>query len=167
MQQPVLARVFEKHGVLFHQVIVWVKPTAVFGHSYYQWRHEPCAFGWQQGHKPTHGIAQLNTVWEIDWEGKARFTGEHPTTKPTRLFEIPMEQHTRPGDVVLEPFSGSGSQLIAAERLHRRCRAMEVSPAFVDVAIRRWQGATGKAAILDGDGRTYDEKAAGAGEPTP
>jgi DNA modification methylase len=167
MQQPVLARVFEKHGVLFHQVIVWVKPTAVFGHSYYQWRHEPCAFGWRQGHKPKHGIAQLNTVWEIDWEGKARFTGEHPTTKPTRLFEIPMEQHTRPGDIVLEPFSGSGSQLIAAERLHRRCRAMEVSPAFVDVAIRRWQGATGKSAILHGDGRTFDEKAAGAGEPPP
>lgn len=161
IQQPVIAATFEKHDLLFHQVIVWVKPTAVFGHSYYQWRHEPCAFGWQRGHKPQHGIGQLHTVWEVDWEGRARVTGnEHPTQKPLRLFEIPMEQHTRAGDVVLEPFSGSGSQLLAAERLHRRCRAMEIQPVFVDVAVRRWQNATGKVATLDGDGRTFEEVAA-------
>lgn len=69
-----------------------------------------------------------------------------------------MEQHTRRGDVVLEPFSGSGSQLIAAERLGRRCRAMELSPAFVDVAVRRWQDATGREAVLDGpEPRTFAE----------
>jgi DNA modification methylase len=85
---------------------------------------------------------------------------EHPTQKPLRLFEIPMEQHTRCGEVVLEPFSGSGSQLVAAERLRRRCRAMEISPAFVDVAVRRWEQATGKQAVLDGDGRTFAEIAA-------
>lgn len=68
-----------------------------------------------------------------------------------------MEQHTRRGEVVLEPFSGSGSQLVAAERLRRRCRAMEISPAFVDVAVRRWEQATGKQAVLDGDGRTFAE----------
>jgi len=68
-----------------------------------------------------------------------------------------MEQHTRGGEVVLEPFSGSGSQLIAAERLRRRCRAMEISPAFVDVAVRRWEQATGKQAVLNGDGRTFAE----------
>ena len=68
-----------------------------------------------------------------------------------------MEQHTRRGEIVLEPFSGSGSQLIAAERLRRRCRAMEVSPAFVDVAVRRWEQATGKEAVLDGRGLTFAE----------
>ena len=156
LQQPTIAAVFERHGLLLHQVLVWVKPTATFGHSYFHWRHEPCAFGWKKGHKPKHGAGQLDTVWEVDWEGKARVVGnEHPTQKPVRLFEIPMEQHTRRGDVVLEPFSGSGSQLIAAEKLGRRCRAMELQPAFVDVAVRRWQTATGKEATLEGDGRVY------------
>ena len=64
-----------------------------------------------------------------------------------------MELHTHAGDLVLETFSGSGTQLLAAERLHRRCRAMEITPAFVDVAIRRWERATGKQATLDG--QTY------------
>lgn len=158
VQQPTIAAVFARHGLLLHQVLIWVKPCAVFGHSYYRWRHEPCAFGWRQGSKPEHGVGQLDTVWEVDWEGKQRVVGnEHPTQKPLRLFEIPMEQHTRRGDLVLEPFSGSGSQLIAAERLGRRCRAMEISPAFVDVAIRRWQKATGKDAVLDGGTKTYTE----------
>jgi DNA modification methylase len=157
VQQPTIAAAFERHGLLLHQILVWVKPTATFGHCFYRWRHEPCAFGWLRGNKPTHGHGALETVWELDWEGKQRVVGnEHPTQKPTRIFEIPMEQHTRAGDIVLEPFSGSGSQLIAAERLGRRCRAMEIQPAFVDVAIRRWQKASGKQAVLEAEGRTYD-----------
>jgi DNA modification methylase len=68
-----------------------------------------------------------------------------------------MEKHTKPGDLVIEPFSGSGSQLVAAEKLRRKCRAMEISPAFVDVAIRRWERASGKRALLDG--RPFDEVA--------
>jgi DNA modification methylase len=160
VQQPTIARVFEKHGLLLHQVLVWVKPSAVFGHSYYRWRHEPCAFGWVQGSKPEHGVGQLDTVWEADWDGKARITTFHPTSKPTRLFEIPMEQHTKPGDVVLELFSGSGSQIIAAEKLRRRCRAMEITPAFVDGTIDRWQKASGKVATLELTGQSFDEVAA-------
>jgi DNA modification methylase len=151
VQQPVIAAQFEKHGILLHQVLVWVKPCATFGHSYYRWKHEPCAFGWRRGNKPAHGFGQLDSVWEIDWDGKARVVGnEHPTEKPTRLFEIPMEVHTKPGAVVIEPFSGSGSQIIAAEKLRRRCRAIEIQPAFVDVAVRRWMKATGRDAMLDG-----------------
>jgi DNA modification methylase len=158
MQHPVIAATFEKHGILFHQVIVWVKPVGVFGHSYFQWRHEPCAFGWRRGHKPQHGVGQLSTVWEVDWEGKARIVGnEHPTQKPLRLFEIPMELHSESRDIVLEAFSGSGTQLLAAEKLGRRCRAMELSPAFVDVAVRRWQAATGKVATLESTGQTYEQ----------
>jgi len=160
VQQPTIAAVFARHGLLLHQVLVWVKPCAVFGHSYYRWRHEPCAFGWRQGSKPEHGIGQLDTVWEVDWEGKQRVVGnEHPCEKPLRLFEIPMEQHTRRGEVCLEPFSGSGTQLIAAERLARRCFAMEISPAFVDVAVRRWERATGKNATLDGIGQSFEDVA--------
>jgi len=160
VQQPTIARVFETNGLLLHQVLVWVKPSAVFGHSYYRWRHEPCAFGWKKGNKPTHGTGKLDTIWEADWDGKARFSTFHPTSKPTRLFEIPMEQHTARGAVVLEPFSGSGSQILAAEKLGRRCRAIELAPAFVDGTIERWQRATGKVATLDGDGRSFDDIAA-------
>lgn len=164
VQQPTVAAAFERHGLLLHQILVWVKPCAVFGHSYFRWRHEPCAFGWKKGSKPQHGTAQLDSVWECDWEGNQRVVGnEHPTQKPTRLFEIPLELHTRPGEVVLEPFSGSGSQLIAAEKLSRRCRAVEISPAFVDVAIRRWQRATGKQAILEATGESYDSLVAQRG----
>lgn len=156
VQQPTIAAAFERHELLLHQVIVWVKPTATFGHCYYRWRHEPCAFGWRRGHRPEHGHGALETVWEIDWEGKQRVVGnEHPTQKPVRLFEIPMEQHTEPGAIVLEPFSGSGSQLIAAEKLNRRCRAIEIAPAFVDVAVRRFEQSTGKSAILDGTNKTF------------
>jgi len=158
IQQPTIAATFVKHGLLLHQVIVWVKPTATFGHSYYRWRHEPCAFGWKKGNKPTHGMGMLDSIWEVDWEGKSRVVGnEHPTQKPLRLFEIPMEQHTKPGAIILEPFSGSGSQLIAAEKLGRKCRALEIEPAFVDVAINRWIKATGKEVMLDGTDKTFEQ----------
>jgi len=158
VQQPTIAATFEKHGLLLHQVLVWVKPTATFGHSYYRWRHEPCAFGWKKGFKPTHGMGKLDSVLEVDWEGKSRVVGnEHPTQKPLRLFEIPMEQHTKVGDIVLEPFSGSGSQLLAAEKLGRKCRAMEISPTFVDVAVKRWEKATGLEAILDKECLTFGQ----------
>jgi DNA modification methylase len=157
VQQPVIAATFEKHGLLLHQILVWVKPTATFGHSYYRWRHEPCAFGWRKGNKPEHGYGSMDTVWEADWDGKQRITSFHPTSKPTRLFEIPMEQHTKPGAIVLEPFSGSGSQIIAAEKLGRRCRAMEITPAFVDGTISRWEHATGKKAILEATKKTFEE----------
>lgn len=160
VQQPVIAATFEKHGLLLHQILCWIKPTATFGHSYYRWRHEPCAFGWKRGHKPAHGFGQVDSVWEVDWEGKSRVVGnEHPTQKPLRLFEIPMEQHTRQGALVLEPFSGSGSQIIAAERIGRRCRAVEISPAFVDVAVRRWEKATGKKAVLEATAKGFEETA--------
>jgi DNA modification methylase len=157
VQQPTIAAAFDRHGLLLHQVLVWVKPCATFGHGYYRWKHEPCAFGWKRGNKPTHGLGQLETVWEADWDGKARITTFHPTSKPTRLFEIPIEQHTKPGAVILEPFNGSGSQLIAAEKLHRRCCALEISPAFVDGTIARFEKATGKKALLEGTAQTFEQ----------
>ncbi len=159
LQYPVIAATFEKHDLLLHQSLIWVKPVATFGHSYYRWRHEPCAFGWRRGYKPKHGYGDMESVWEVDWEGKARITTFHPTSKPPRLFEIPMEQHTKAGAIVLEPFCGSGSQIIAAEKLHSHCRALEISPAFVDGSLLRWQKATGKQALLHGTEMTFDEVA--------
>lgn len=155
----VLQRIWEELGILDHQQIIWVKPTAVFGRVYFHFRHEPCMMGWVKGSQPDHdGKHEHDSVWEVDWDGKARVVGnEHPTEKPVELFARPMRKHTKPGDICFEPFSGSGSQIIAAQRTGRRCRAIEISPAFVDVAIRRWEGATGKKAILDGAQKTFDD----------
>ncbi|NQU49409.1 MAG: DNA modification methylase [Planctomycetes bacterium] len=165
LQYPTIAKVFEEFNILCHQPIIWVKPSSTFSYSYFRWKHEPCLFGWQQGNKPPHYLENgLTSVWECDWEGKSRIVGnEHPTQKPLRLFEIPMEQHSRRNQVVLEPFSGSGSQLLAAEKLGRKCCAMEITPAFVDVAIRRWEKATGKTATLEDTKQTYAETAKARG----
>ena len=159
LQYPVIDTVFQEFGLLRHQPIIWVKPSSTFTYAYYRWAHETCVFGWRKGHKPPHYLKNgLTTVWEVDWEGKQRIVGnEHPTQKPLRLFEIPMEQHTKSGAIVLEPFSGSGSQIIAAEKLGRRCRAIEIEPGFVDVAVRRWEKATGKTATLKGDGHSFED----------
>ena len=153
-----IQRIWRDLGILDHQQIIWVKPTPVFGRVYWHFRHEPCVMGWRQGDKPEHdGVHEHDSVWECDWDGKAKFSCDHPTSKPVEIFARPMRKHTRSGDVVFEPFSGSGSQIIAAERTGRRCRAIEVSPPFVDVAIRRWERATGQQATLDGDGRAFAE----------
>ena len=145
LQYPALDRVLEEFQILRHQQLIWLKPTPTITRSSYRWAHEPCVFGWQKGHKPPHyGNNEYTTLWDAHWEGKLRVSGnDHPTQKPVKLFEIPMEQHTRAGEVIFEPFCGSGSQLIAAEKLGRTCRAMEISPAFVDAAVRRWERATG------------------------
>jgi len=88
-------------------------------------------------------------VWELDYDGKNRPMGvEHPTVKPVEVFAIPMRVHTKPGDICLELFSGGGTQIIAAEKLSRRCFAMELEPFFVDVAVKRWEEWTGKKAEL-------------------
>ena len=154
-----LQTIWRELGLLDHQQIIWVKPSPVFGRVYWHFRHEPCVMGWRKGDQPEHdGVHDHDSVWEIDFDGKARSTGmDHPTAKPVELFARPIRKHTKVGDVVFEPFSGSGSQLIAAEKSGRRCCAMEISPPFVDVAIRRWQKATGEQATLDGDGRSFAE----------
>ena len=146
-RQATIDRVWEDLGILNHQQVVWVKPTPVFGRVYWHFRHEPCMMGWVKGSQPGHDSDHgYNSVWEVDWEGKARVVGnEHPTQKPVELFARPMRKHTGFGDVCFEPFSGSGSQLIAAEQTGRRCFAMELEPVFVDVAVRRWAELTGKA----------------------
>lgn len=149
-RQGMISRIWEELSILDHQQIIWVKPTPVFGRVFWHFRHEPCMMGWVKGSQPTHdGDQSCNSVWEIDWEGKARIVGnEHPTQKPVEIFARPMRKHTKIGDICFEPFSGSGSQLIAAQQMQRRCYAMEISPVFVDVAIKRWEQFTGRKAEL-------------------
>lgn len=154
----VIQRVWEELGILDHQSIVWVKPTPVFGRVFWHFRHEPCMMGWVQGSKPDHDgdhSMEMNSVWEFGWEGGAsRITGnEHPTQKPVEIFARPMRKHSKKNAVCFEPFSGSGSQIVAGEQEGRRVYAMELSPVFVDVAVRRWEKMTGKTATrVDADG---------------
>jgi site-specific DNA-methyltransferase (adenine-specific) len=130
--------------ILIHRQIIWVKPSLVFGRGDYHWRHELCFYGWVKGKRPTfYGERNQTTIWEVGRENDKI----HPTQKPVELFAVPMRNHTRPGEVVYEPFSGSGSQIIAAEQLGRRCFAMELEPRYVDVAVARWERFAGKKAV--------------------
>jgi DNA modification methylase len=159
IRAPMVERVWNANGAFAHQQIIWVKTRAVLTYSAYMWQHEPCLMGWLRGNKPrikSRGQEFQTTVWSVansEIESK-----DHPTSKPTRLFRVPMEVHTVPGDICYEPFSGSGSQIIAAQMLGRKCYAMEIAPRFVEVAIERWQNFTGEKATLDG--RAFDEIAA-------
>lgn len=160
-RQSLVERAWTEAGLLLHQQIIWVKARGVFGRSHFLWAHEVCFYGWPKGkmpkksrRPPTNG----STVWEISQKGEQ--DGIHPTQKPTEIFERPIACHTLRGELVLEPFSGSGTQIIAAEKLGRGCRAMEISPAFVDVAVKRWQEATGKDAVLDGTSETFADVSA-------
>ena len=154
----VIQKVWQELGILDHQSIVWVKPTPVFGRVFWHFRHEPCMMGWVQGSKPEHDgdhSMEMNSVWELGWEGGAsRIVGnEHPTQKPIEIFARPMRKHTKKYAVCFEPFSGSGSQIVAGEQEGRRVFAMELSPVFVDVAVRRWEKMTGETATrVDADG---------------
>lgn len=125
-------------GILVHQQIIWVKNKPVLTHSFYMWQHEPCFFGWKQGHKPKRNSGSFpTTVWQIDVPVLPGVESRHPTEKPLELFANPILLHTQPGDLCYEPFSGSGTHLCAAENTDRRCFAMELEPAFVAVALER------------------------------
>ncbi len=106
-------------------------------------------------------IKDNSSVWDLNWEGnKNRPVGyEHPTPKPVEIFARPMRKHTAKGAICFEPFSGSGSQLSAAEQTGRACRAIEISPVYVDVAVRRWQALTGLEATHAGTGKTWKQTA--------
>ncbi len=132
-------------GLLPHQELVWAKARAVLTRCDFMWQHEPCMYGWVEGKRPTlKPPPNETTVWHINQQGEQ--DGIHPTQKPVELFLRPIRWHTLPGEVCLEPFSGSGTQIVAAERLERRCYAMELSPAFVDVAVARFEKLTGSKA---------------------
>ena len=152
-RQSLIERIWDKYGIIAHQQIIWVKPTALHGFSFYPWRHEPCLFGWKKGYKPHHdgdNSHAITSVWDINWEGKSRIVGnEHPTQKPVEIFARPMRKHTQLNDICYEPFAGSGSQFIAAEQLGRRCFGLEIEPRYCDVIVARWEKFTGKKAVLE------------------
>ena len=153
-----LEEVWTELGAFQHQQIIWNKDRGVLTRSRYLWKHEPCLMGWIKGNMPPKidGADFLASVWDIQGlTGDER--PDHPTPKPLDCFAIPMRQHVEIGGLCYEPFSGSGSQIIAGESTGRRVYAMEIGPTYVDVAVMRWQKATGKTAMLDGDDRSFDK----------
>jgi DNA modification methylase len=137
--------------------IVWAKPRFVISRGHYHWQHEPCWYAVRKG-KAGHwsGDRSQTTLWQIT---HLKSETGHGTQKPVECMRRPIENNSSPGQAVYEPFSGSGTTIIAAEMTARSCHAIELSPAYVDVAVKRWQDFTGKQAVLDGDGRTFDEVA--------
>jgi ParB-like chromosome segregation protein Spo0J len=159
-RQAMLEAVWVELGAFVHQQIIWVKNRAVLTRSFYLWKHEPCLMGWLKGNKPERVSEEyLSSVWTIDTpSGEDR--PDHPTPKPLDCFSIPMLQHVGRGGLCYEPFSGSGSQIMAGQATGRRVFAMEISPQYVDVAVRRWQKSTGETAVLEGGGDAFDAVAA-------
>jgi DNA modification methylase len=123
-RQALVEQAWTQCGLLVHQQIIWVKARGVLTHSHYLWSHEPCFYGWKEGQQPSKKPpSNERTVWQLDQQGSSM--NIHPTQKPLELFMRPMEFHTEPGDICYEPFLGSGTSIIAAEKLGRVCYAME------------------------------------------
>jgi DNA modification methylase len=148
-RQDLVDEAWKRLGLLRHQQVIWAKSRPVLTRSHLLWAHEPCVYGWLEGYPPKlRPPTNETTVWAIDHKGDAGI--DHPTVKPLEIFARPIRWHTLAGEVCYEPFSGSGTQIVAAEQLGRRCYAMELSPAFIDVAVMRWEKLTGRKATRAG-----------------
>ena len=147
----------EKFGFETRYLIIWNKDLAVFGRGNYHWKHEPCLYMVRKGAKMNwQGARDESTVWDIPTihSFKNGHNSEewglvgHCNQKPLECMEHPIRNNSAEGETVIDLFSGSGTTLIACERLHRKCRAVEISPAYVAVAIQRWVDMTGGAPEL-------------------
>jgi len=145
-------------GFAIRAQIVWAKERLVIGRGDYHWQHEPC---WYAVRKKGHwaGDRKQTTLWTISSRGQDQET-EHSTQKPVECMRRPMLNNSRPGEAVYDPFLGSGSSLIAAETTGRTCMGIELNPAYVDCALRRWELFTGQRATLEGTGQGHADVAA-------
>jgi DNA modification methylase len=151
-------------GFVHHQQIIWDKQRTVLTRTLYWFQHEPCWFV-RKKNAPWYGKAGENsTIWSCP-SPKFIFSGsdeekfDHPTQKPMECMRRPIQNHTLPGEAVYDCFLGSGTTLLAAEQTGRVCLGVELDPKYVDVIVGRWQQFTGKQAVLEGNGRTFDEVA--------
>jgi len=135
--------------------IIWAKNTFAWGFGRYKFQHEPMFYAHVAGEKdPWYGDKSQSTLWE---EKKPAANRLHPTAKPVELVERALLNSSKACDLVADLFGGSGSTLIGCERRGRKARLMEIDPKYADCIVRRYQEYTGKRAILDGVGRTFDE----------
>lgn len=132
-------------GWKVRECLIWQKNTMVMGRQDYQWKHEPCLYGWKDGASHNwYSDRKQTTLLVFD---RPTRNAEHPTMKPIPLFAYQMCNSTRPGDLVLDSFGGSGTTMIACEQMGRRARLMELDPHYCDVIIARWEKMTGKEAV--------------------
>ena len=152
-----LQAAFRAAGGKWSTFIIWAKNTFTLGRADYQRQYEPILYGWPQGsQRHWCGDRDQGDVWHIK---KPQKNDLHPTMKPVELVERAIRNSSRPGNVVLDPFGGSGTTLIAAEKSGRVARLIELDPKYVDVIVRRWQDWTGQQATREVDGVAFDQAA--------
>lgn len=134
------------NGWKVRQCIIWNKNTMVMGRHDYQWKHEPCLYGWKEGAGHLWASDRKQTT-VINWERPSK-SEIHPTMKPVGLFDYQIKNNTKGGDIVLDLFNGSGTTIMACEQNGRIAYAMELDPRYVDAAIKRWETFTGEKAVL-------------------
>jgi DNA modification methylase len=139
---------------ILRQMLIWNKDAMVLGHGDYHYKHEPIFYGWKPGapHRPTPDRTQVS-VWDIP---RPKRSTEHPTMKPVALYEKMLLNSTVSGEIILEPFGGSGTTLMAAAKTGRVCRAMEISPHYCDVIRRRWTRFARENNVAPGSGALED-----------
>jgi DNA modification methylase len=152
-----LQAAFRSAGGHWSTFIIWAKNTFTLGRADYQRQYEPILYGWPEGaERHWCGDRDQGDVWQIK---KPQKNDLHPTMKPVELVERAIRNSSRAGDVVLDPFGGSGTTLIAAEKSGRVARLIELDPKYADVIVRRWQDWTGQQATREADGLAFDQAA--------
>lgn len=157
----IFRQAFHDAGFYLSGCCIWKKNALVLGRSPYQWQHEPCLFGWKVGGKHQwYSDRKQTTIWEYD---RPKSSKEHPTMKPVTLMAYPIQNSSMSNCIVLEPFGGSGSTLIACEQTNRICYAVELDEKFVDVIVKRYIETVGSSdgvfLIRDGVKHPYQEVA--------
>jgi DNA modification methylase len=170
-------RAFADAGFLLKQCLIWVKDRFVLSRQDYNWQHEPILYGWKDGaahnwfgpfnrstviddetdlaalkkDQLVQMLAEIRANSTIIREERPQRNDEHPTMKPIKLVARMVQNSTKRGDLVLDPFGGSGSTLIASAQLDRRCYTMELDPVYCDVIVKRWERLTGREAVRVGN----------------
>lgn len=134
-------------GWQVRQCLIWAKDILVMGRQDYQWQHEPCLYGWNEGASHAwYSDRKQTTLLHFDRPARSK---EHPTMKPVPLFGYLIQNSTKSGDIILDSFCGSGTTIIAAEQLERKAYCIELDEVYCDVIVRRWEEFTGKAAVKE------------------
>lgn len=150
-----LQSAFKSAGGHWSTFIIWAKDRFTLGRADYQRQYEPILYGWPEGVKRHWcGDRDQGDVWNIERPHKNDL---HPTMKPVSLVERAIRNSSRKGDLVFDPFGGSGTTLIAAEKTGRHASLIELDPKYVDVIVRRWQEFTGETAVLESSGQSFDD----------
>lgn len=149
-------KAFSEAGFYLSGTCIWKKQSLVLGRSPYQWQHEPVLYGWKKkGKHKWYTGRKESTIWEFD---KPKKNGEHPTMKPVALIAYPIMNSSVSNTIILDPFGGSGSTLIASEQTERICYTIELDPKYADVIVKRYIEVSGKGGsdvFLERDGLSY------------